>query len=128
MLLWPTADSRKMAGLSESLALMRSVKRKAMSNRLRSTIWKENGSSILAPTGIRILCTDFFTDWAKERTTFTEGVCCDMWQSYIDVIRECCGEAVIVFDKFHFIHHLIEASDKVRKMETRAFTGATVRF
>jgi transposase len=47
-----------------------------------------------------------------------------MWQSYIDVIRECCGEEVIVFDKFHIVHHLVEAVDKVRKMEARALTGA----
>ena len=43
-----------------------------------------------------------------------------MWQSYIDVIQEYCGKAVIVFDKFHIVRHLIEAVDKVRRMEAKA--------
>lgn len=66
----------------------------------------------------------FFQWWGKERTAAIEGVCCDMWQNYIDVIHEYCGDAVIVFDKFHIIGHLIEAVDKVRKMEANALAEA----
>ena len=62
----------------------------------------------------------FFEWWGTERTAAIEGVCCDMWQSYIDVIQEYCGKAVIVFDKFHIVRHLMEAVDKVRKMEAKA--------
>jgi len=43
-----------------------------------------------------------------------------MWQNYIDVIYEYCGQAVIVFDKFHIIRHLMDSIDKVRKMEAKA--------
>ena len=30
-----------------------------------------------------------------------EGICCDMWQPYINVIRLRAAQAVLVFDKFH---------------------------
>lgn len=66
----------------------------------------------------------FFEWWGKERTAAIEGVCCDMWQNYIDVIHEYCGEAVIVFDKFHIVRHLMEAIDKVRKMEVKILSEA----
>jgi transposase len=75
----------------------------------------------------------FFDWWGEERTAAVEGVCCDMWQNYIDVIHEYCGEAVIVFDlsacnaqagKFHIVRHLIEAVDKVRRMEAKALAEA----
>ena len=45
-----------------------------------------------------------------------------MWQSYIDVIHQYCGEAVVVFDKFHIIRHLLEAVDNVRRMEVKALS------
>jgi transposase len=61
----------------------------------------------------------FFQWWGPQRTKAIEGVCCDMWQSYIDVIREYCGHAVIVFDKFHIIRHLMDAVDQVRRMEVK---------
>jgi transposase len=62
----------------------------------------------------------FFQWWGDTRTAAIEGVCCDMWRNYIDVIHEYCSEAVIVFDKFHIVRHLMEAIDKVRKMEAKA--------
>ena len=65
----------------------------------------------------------FFAWWGEKRTAAIEGVCCDMWQNYIDVIRERCGESVIVFDKFHIVRHLLEAVDKVRRMELKAIGG-----
>ena len=68
----------------------------------------------------------FFAWWGEERTAAIEGVCCDMWQNYIDVIRERCGESVIVFDKFHIVRHLLEAVDKVRRMEIKAIGGVDV--
>lgn len=64
----------------------------------------------------------FFDWWSKERTSAIEGVCCDMWQNYIDVVQEYCNDAVIVFDKFHIIRHLIDAIDKVRRMEAKALS------
>jgi transposase len=66
----------------------------------------------------------FFQWWGEQRTAAIEGVCCDMWQNYIDVIHEYCGKAVVVFDKFHIIRHLMDTIDKVRKMEAKAMAEA----
>jgi len=66
----------------------------------------------------------FFQWWGKERTAAIEGVCCDMWQNYIDVVHENCGEAVIVFDKFHIVRHLMDAIDQVRRMEAKALADS----
>jgi Transposase and inactivated derivatives len=40
----------------------------------------------------------FFEWWGEKLTKAIKGVCCDMWQNYIDVVQEYCSEAVIVFD------------------------------
>ena len=40
-----------------------------------------------------------------------------MWQSYIDVVKECAPQATLVFDKFHIVRHLMEAVDQVRRNE-----------
>jgi len=48
-----------------------------------------------------------------------KAVCCDMWQPYIDVIKEQLPYATLVFDKFHIIRHLLQAVDEVRRDEAR---------
>jgi transposase len=68
----------------------------------------------------------FFQWWGEQRIAAIEGVCCDMWQNYIDVIEEYCGDAVIVFDKFHIIRHLMDAIDKVRRMEAKILSESGV--
>ena len=61
-----------------------------------------------------------FFDWfGPERTAGLEGICCDMWQPYIDVIKERAPQAVLVFDKFHIVQHLTRAVDQVRRDESR---------
>jgi len=42
-----------------------------------------------------------------------------MWQPYIDVIKARAPEAVLVFDKFHIVRHLMEAVDQVGRDEIR---------
>ena len=61
-----------------------------------------------------------FFDWlGEERTGKLEGVCCDMWQPYSDVVKEKAPQAVLVFDKFHIVQHLTKAVDQVRRDEIR---------
>lgn len=62
----------------------------------------------------------FFEEWGPERSAKIEGICCDMWAPYVKAIQELCPRAVLVFDKFHLVRHLLEAVDRVRKMEARA--------
>ncbi len=61
----------------------------------------------------------FFDFLGAERTAALEGICCDMWQPYIDVIKAQAPQAVLVFDKFHIVRHLMEAVDQVRRDEIR---------
>jgi len=61
-----------------------------------------------------------FFDWFGEaRTGQLQGVCCDMWQPYIDVVKARAPQAVLVFDKFHIVQHLSRAVDQVRRDEIR---------
>jgi transposase len=61
----------------------------------------------------------FFASLGPEKTAALQGICCDMWQPYIDVIKEQAPQAVLVFDKFHIVRHLMEAVDQVRRDEIR---------
>jgi transposase len=61
----------------------------------------------------------FFDFLGPEKTAALEGICCDMWQPYIDVIKDRAPQAVLVFDKFHIVRHLMEAVDQVRRDEIR---------
>ena len=40
-----------------------------------------------------------------------------MWMPYINVIKEKAPNALLVFDKFHIVRHLMEAVDQVRRNE-----------
>ena len=42
-----------------------------------------------------------------------------MRQPYIDAIKARAPQAVLVFDKFHIVRHLMEAVDQVRRDEGR---------
>ena len=61
----------------------------------------------------------FFKYLGPERTSKLQGICCDMWKPYIEVIKECAPQATLVFDKFHIVRHLMEAVDQVRRDEIR---------
>lgn len=44
-------------------------------------------------------------------------VCCDLWEGYVEAVREEVPEAKIVIDRFHVATHYRDAADKVRKQE-----------
>ena len=61
----------------------------------------------------------FFKYLGPERTGKLQGICCDMWQPYVEIIKECAPQASLVFDKFHIVGHLMEAVEQVRRDEIR---------
>ena len=61
----------------------------------------------------------FFDQFGQERLEKIEAVCCDMWAPYVDVVKKRLPNALLVFDKFHIVRHLMEAVDTVRKEEAR---------
>ncbi len=78
--------------------------------RSRTLIWSGEGRT-------KETLHRFFHYLGPERTANLQGICCDMWQSYIDVVKECAPHATLVFDKFHIVRHLMEAVDQVRRNE-----------
>lgn len=62
----------------------------------------------------------FFKEHGEALKGRLKVVCCNMWQSYIDVVKEHVSkDVVLVFDKFHIVQHLNQAVDEVRKEEAR---------
>lgn len=61
----------------------------------------------------------FFAEHGETLTGQVVAVCCDMWQPYVDVLKEQLPGAALVFDKFHLVRQLMEAVDQVRREEAR---------
>lgn len=61
----------------------------------------------------------FFQEYGQALKGRIQGVCCDMWQPYIDRIREHFPDTLLVFDRFHVVQNLLKAVDQVRRDETQ---------
>ena len=61
----------------------------------------------------------FFAMIGPELPAKIEFVCSDMWKPYLKVIRERCGQALHVLDRFHIVKKLQEAVDDVRAAEAK---------
>lgn len=61
----------------------------------------------------------FFEEHGEALKQRVKGVCCDMWQPYIDMVKEHWPEATLVFDRFHIMQQLLRALDEVRREEAR---------
>jgi transposase len=64
----------------------------------------------------------FWGTLSAEQKAGIQAVAMDMWDPYVDSVREHLEQAEekIVFDKFHIAKHLGEAVDQVRRKEQRA--------
>lgn len=64
----------------------------------------------------------FWKTLSSEQVSKIEAVALDMWDAYLNSIRENLpdAEGKIVFDKFHIAQHLTEAVDRVRRKEQKA--------
>jgi len=60
----------------------------------------------------------FFTEYLQaRRRRAVKAVCVDMWQPFLDSLREHLPKAAIVFDKFHVMRHVNDAVDETRREE-----------
>jgi transposase len=68
----------------------------------------------------------FWETLTEEQISGIEAIAMDMWDPYINSVREHVPEAdgKIVFDKFHVAQHLGEAVDRVRRQENKALKAA----
>ncbi|MGC9424159.1 ISL3 family transposase [Vibrio sp.] len=62
---------------------------------------------------------EFFDYLGQDHCQHIEAVCCDMWAPYIDAVKKRLPNALLVFDKFHIVRHLLDAVDQVRKEEAQ---------
>jgi transposase len=61
----------------------------------------------------------FFTVIGEQLAAQIEFVCSDMWQPYLDVIRQRCSQALHILDRFHIVAKMNKALDEVRAAEAR---------
>ena len=66
----------------------------------------------------------FFTVMGEKLASQIEFVCSDMWQPYLDVIREQCSQALHILDRFHIVAKMNKALDEVRAAEAREMARA----
>jgi transposase len=68
----------------------------------------------------------FWETLTAEQVSGIEAVAMDMWDPYMDSVREHVPEAEgkIVFDKFHIAKHLGHAVDQVRRKENKTLRAA----
>lgn len=60
----------------------------------------------------------FFAEYLPpRRRRAVKAVCVDMWQPFLDSLREHLPKAAIVFDKFHVMKHVNDAVDETRREE-----------
>jgi transposase len=73
-------------------------------------IWSGDGRS-------KDTLTEFFKLLGSELCEQIQGVCCDMWKPYIEIVQKYAPDAIQVFDKFHIVSHLSKTVDEVRRQE-----------
>jgi transposase len=66
----------------------------------------------------------FFETMPKKLAAGLKFVCSDMWQAYINVLKEYAGQAVHVLDRYHIVAKLNKALDEVRADEARRMKAA----
>jgi transposase len=60
----------------------------------------------------------FFAEYLPpRRRRAVKAVCVDMWQPFLESLREHLPRAVVVFDKFHVMRHVNDAVDETRRQE-----------
>ena len=62
---------------------------------------------------------DFAADMESRKYDLKDidRVCCDMWDPYINGVKNYIPDANLVFDRFHIMKHMNQAVDKVRLAE-----------
>jgi transposase len=64
----------------------------------------------------------YFAAFPPEERQRVEAISLDMWPAFINACRSAIPDAdeKMVFDRFHIMHHVLEAVDRVRKQEHKA--------
>lgn len=70
--------------------------------------------------------SDYFEAFPRESREKIEAISLDMWPAYISACRDKVpgADSKMVFDRFHIMHHVLDAVDKVRKQEHKTLMQA----
>jgi transposase len=66
----------------------------------------------------------FFTLIGEKLASQIQFVCSDMWQPYLQVVREKCSQTLHILDRFHIVSQMNKALDEVRAAEAREMARA----
>jgi len=66
----------------------------------------------------------FFDMIGNERSQKIEFVASDMWKPFRSVIKERCGDATHVLDRFHIMQHMSKAIDETRRQEMKSLRAS----
>jgi transposase len=61
----------------------------------------------------------FFSAMPEQLAGGLQYVCSDMWRPYLEVLKQCAGQAVHVLDRYHIVAKLNKAIDEVRAGEAQ---------
>lgn len=70
----------------------------------------------------------FYAFLGEKQATKIRLAVMDMWKAFRNSTARNAPQAAILFDKFHILHHLGEALDKVRKQEYARLSGRDRKF
>jgi transposase len=89
--------------------------------RYLSVVLDYNSGRVLwmGPGRSRASIAEFFRLMPVERRGQIEAVAMDMWRPYIEVVKQWCPQAQIVFDEFHVLKDYNEAINDLRRVEYR---------
>jgi transposase len=59
----------------------------------------------------------YFDSLREEQKGSIEAIAIDTWDPYIKAVKECCSNALIVFDQFHMVKAFGRIIDQVRRLE-----------
>lgn len=62
---------------------------------------------------------NFLLEIPKELMETVKNVCCDMYQGYVNAVKEVFGNKVVIIDRFHLAKLYRKCLDNVRKKELR---------
>ena len=77
----------------------------------------------VAPDRKEASLSSLFDQMPSSQKESIQAVAVDIWDPFLNAIKQCLPQACIVHDKFHIIRHLLFAVDAVRKEEAKTHHG-----
>lgn len=70
----------------------------------------------------------YFHRYPLKARQHVKGVIIDMYEPYIQLVKQCFPRAEIIIDKFHIVQHLTRAMNKVRIQSMKKFSVESLEY